>query len=44
MVYKLDKAKELVAYYTFSNTDTYILSAEYSDFIGNFKAAVYPAD
>lgn len=42
IIYELDKAKELVTYYTFSNTDTYILTAEYSDFVGNFKVSVYP--
>lgn len=42
IVYKLDKAKNLVTYYTFSKTDTYILTAEYTDFVGNFNVAVYP--
>ena len=42
IVYELDKAKELVTYYTFSNIDTYILIAEYTDFVGNFKVSVYP--
>ncbi len=41
-VYELDKAKELVTYYTFSNTDTYILTAEYTDFVGSFRVEVYP--
>ena len=41
-VYELDKAKELVTYYTFDNTGTYILTAEYTDFVGNFKVKVYP--
>ena len=41
-VYELDKAKELVTYYTFDNTDTYTLTAEYTDFVGNFKVKVYP--
>ncbi len=42
IVYELDKGKDLVTYYTFSKTDTYILAAEYTDFIGNFKVEVYP--
>lgn len=42
IVYELDKAKELVTYYTFDNTDTYALTAEYTDFIGSFKVKVYP--
>ncbi len=42
IVYKLDKAKELVTYYTFNNTDTYTLTAEYTDFVGKFKVEVYP--
>ena len=42
IVYQLDKAKELVTYYTFSNADTYILTAEYTNFVGNFKVEVYP--
>ena len=42
IVYELDKAKELVTYYTFSNSDTYVLTAEYTNFVGNFKVEVYP--
>lgn len=42
IVYELDKARELVTYYTFSDTDTYILTAEYTNFVGNFKVKVYP--
>ena len=42
IVYELDKAKELVTYYTFDNTDAYALTAEYTDFIGSFKVKVYP--
>lgn len=41
IVYQLDKAKELVTYYTFSSTDTYMLTAEYTNFVGNFKVKVY---
>ena len=42
-IYVLDHAKTLETFYTFENSDTYTLRAEYSDFIGNFKIAVYPA-
>ena len=42
-IYVLDHAKALETFYTFENSDTYTLRAEYSDFIGNFKIAVYPA-
>lgn len=42
IVYELDKARELETYYTLGNTDTYTLSAEYTNFVGNFKVAVYP--
>lgn len=41
-VYELDRAKELATYYVLSNTDTYTLTAEYANFVGNFKVAVYP--
>lgn len=43
VVYKLDSAKELQTFYTLDNTDTYTLTAEYTNFVGNFKVAVYPA-
>lgn len=43
VVYKLDSAKELQTFYTLENTDTYTLTAEYTNFVGNFKVAVYPA-
>lgn len=42
-VYELDKAKELETYFTLEHSDTYILSAEYSDFIGNFKVRLAKA-
>ena len=42
-IYVLDHAKALETFYSFENSDTYTLRAEYSDFIGNFKIAVYPA-
>lgn len=40
-VYELDHARELEAFFTFDKTDEYILSAEYSDFVGNFNVKVY---
>ena len=43
-VYVLDHAEELEAYFTFDNSGTYTLKAEYTDFIGSFKIAVYPAN
>lgn len=43
-VYELDNAKEIVAYYTLEKTDEYTLTAEYSDYEGKFKVAVYKAD
>ena len=42
-VYVLDHAKALETYYTFDLAGTYTLKAEYTDFIGSFKIAVYPA-
>jgi len=41
VVYELDKAKALETYYTFDKTDSYTLVAEYTDFMGNYKIAVY---
>lgn len=43
-VYELDSAKELETFFTFDNSDTYTLTAEYSDFIGRFNIKVYKAD
>lgn len=40
-VYKLDKAKELETFFDLSNSDTYTLAAECSNFIGRFKIKVY---
>lgn len=40
-VFQMDKAKELQIFYTLDKTDTYKLTAEYTDFIGKFKVAVY---
>ena len=41
-VYALDHAKALETFFTFDSADTYTLQAEYTDFVGNFKIAVYP--
>lgn len=43
VVYELDDAKKLETFYTLTATDTYMVVAEYEDFMGNFKVAVYPA-
>lgn len=43
-VYELDKARALETYYTLDKTDTYTLTAEYSNFIGSYKIAVYEVD
>jgi hypothetical protein len=40
-VYKLDKAKALETFFNLSNSDTYTLTAECSNFIGKFKVKVY---
>ncbi|OIZ65202.1 hypothetical protein BLA28_10685 [Eisenbergiella tayi] len=37
MIYQLDKAKKLVAYFTLDNSDIYTLTAKRSNFIGNNK-------
>lgn len=42
-VYVLDQAKALEAFYTFDNSDTYTLRAEYTEFVGNFKITVFSA-
>lgn len=44
VVYELDKAKALETYYTLEKTDTYTLTAEYSDFVGSYKIIIYEAD
>lgn len=41
-IYVLDHAKALETFYTFENSDTYTLRAEYSDFVGKFTIAIYP--
>ena len=43
VVYELDDAKKLEMFYTLTATDTYMVVAEYEEFVGNFKVAVYPA-
>ena len=43
IVYELDKARKLTAYYTLESTDTYKLSANYSGFTGYFKIKFYSA-
>lgn len=44
VVYVLDHAKSLETFFTFDSADTYTLQAEYTDFIGSFKIAVYSAN
>ncbi len=44
VVYELDDAKKLETFYTLTATDTYMVVAEYEDFIGDFKVNVYPAE
>ncbi len=44
VIYVLDHAKELETYYTFDNSGTYSLKAEYTDFVGSFEIAIYPAN
>lgn len=41
VVYKLDRAKELVCYFTLDNSDTYTLAAKCNNFIGKYKIKVY---
>lgn len=43
VVYELDDAKKLETFYTLTATDTYMVVAEYEDFMGDFKVAVYPS-
>lgn len=40
MIYQLDKAKKLVAYFTLDNADIYTLTAKRSNFIGNYKIKI----
>lgn len=44
VVYELDKARALETYYTLDKADTYTLTAEYSNFIGNYTIAVYDVE
>lgn len=43
VVYELDDAKKLETFYTLNATDTYMVVAEYENFVGKFKVTVYPA-
>lgn len=43
VVYELDDAKRLETFYTLNTTDTYMVVAEYENFVGDFKVTVYPA-
>ena len=44
VVYEPDDAKKLETFYTLSATDTYMVVAEYEEFIGEFKVDVYLAN
>ena len=44
VVYELDDAKWLETFYTLNTTDTYMVVAEYKEFVGEFKVAVYLAN
>jgi len=44
VVYELDKAKALETYYTFDKEDMYTLMAEYEEFVGDYKIAVYEVE
>jgi len=41
VIYELDDAKKLETFYTLAVADTYKVVAEYEEFIGDFKVAVY---
>lgn len=41
VIHTLDQAKELEEWFILEQAGEYILAAEYSNFIGNFKIAVY---
>ena len=43
VVYELDDAKKLETFYTLTATDTYMVVAEYEEFVGDFRVIVYPA-
>lgn len=40
-VYELDQAKALETYFVLEKSDTYTLEAKYTNFIGDYKIAVY---
>jgi hypothetical protein len=44
VVYTLDKAKSLEAYYTLEKSDTYTLEANCDNFIGKYEIKVYDAN
>lgn len=41
VIYELDDAKRLETFYTLNTTDTYMVVAEYKEFVGDFKVTVY---
>lgn len=43
-VYDLDQARKLKTFFTLNSAGPYTLTAEYSDFVGNFDVTVYSAD
>ena len=43
VVYELDDARRLETFHTLNVTDTYMVVAEYEDFVGDFNVTVYPA-
>lgn len=43
VVYELDDAKRLETFYTLNTTDTYMVVAEYKEFVGDFRVTVYLA-
>lgn len=44
VVKELDRAKRLETFLTLEYTDTYTVEAEYTDFIGSCKIAIYEMD
>jgi hypothetical protein len=44
VVYTLDKAKSLEAYYTLDKSDTYTLEANCDNFIGRYEVKVFDAN
>lgn len=41
VVYELDDAKKLETFYTLTATDTYMVVAEYEEFVGDFRVVLY---